>query len=87
MDINTYNLMRHAIGFNRKHIKRNKLITYRNYFCAAVNTPDCLSWLDLCSLGFAEQYDDRNRSYYFTLTAKGIEYVSKQEQCKIVIGD
>ena len=59
MTIDEYNLMRHAIGFSRKKVKRNKYVASRNYFCAAINTPDCSDWFDLCQFGYAKMCEER----------------------------
>lgn len=53
--------MKHAIGFSREKIKRNRYNAYRNRFVASNSDKD---WEELVSIGYAEkrEFEIENKS-------------------------
>lgn len=86
MTLKQYNLMRHAIGFERNKIKYNKYTLYRNYFCAGINTQDCMEWYEICNYGYGNKSEiqSSDRMIYFEVTQKGLDLIANQEKCKII---
>lgn len=78
------NNMKHAIGFDRKKVKRGKYQAYRNYYTTSDNNP---SWDELVGLGLAERrpfengIGDNPQCYF--VAKKGIELLEKLLECKI----
>ena len=74
------NLMKHAIGFTSKKIKRGKYIVWRNYFCSYGKSRD---WEQLVELGFAKK-NQREEAIYYFVTEKGMDYIGKIVGAKII---
>ena len=85
MTADEYNSMCRATGFDRKKVKRHKYVAYRNYSCVVLNSPAYFTWIKLYEQGYAEISDWLETTCYFTVTEKGIEYIERQENCKIQV--
>lgn len=73
-------LMKHAIGFTSKKIKRGKYVAWRNYFCSYGESRD---WEQLVELGFAEK-NQREKAIYYFVTKKGMDYIGEIMGAKII---
>ena len=79
-EINLYQLrlMKHAIGFDRKKVKRGKYIAWRNYFCSY---EPCEPWDKLVNLGTAvksvrEETGCFSSAVYYSVTDEGLKVLS-----------
>lgn len=75
------NLMKHTIGFDRKKVKRNKYIAWRNYFCAGQKDVD--HWETLIRVGLADKFEKFGNIVYY-VTEKGFELLGGLLGIKIV---
>lgn len=77
--------MKHAIGFDRKKVKRGKYSAYRNYYTTVDRNQ---SWDELVELSFATRKEFKNGigydPQYYSLTRMGMDLLERVPGCKIV---
>lgn len=81
LSIRQIEMMQHAIGFNRKSIKNNKYMAYRNRYI--VSKPDN-DWEELVSFGYATKREfeiEKQIGYY--VSELGMKYLSVLFGCII----
>lgn len=74
--------MKHAIGFSREKIKRNRYNAYRNRFVASNSDKD---WEELVSIGYAEKREfeiEKQIGYY--VSELGMKYLGVLFGCIII---
>lgn len=77
------NLMKHCIGYEKRHVKRGKYESYRNYFNNGDEKDS--DWEHLVQLGFAKQYTRFDQIIY-SLTEKGGSFLESVLEVKITEG-
>jgi len=80
--ISDYDLMLHAIGFQRNRVHRYKFRTHRNYF--AENIDSTASWDKLFELGVADIMEQKECMIFYKLTNLGIQFIEAREGCKVL---
>lgn len=77
--------MKHAIGYRRERVKRNKYIMFRNYYTTNGNNQswDELVGLELANKRYYHNGCGDNPQVYF-VSKKGIELLEQLLECKIV---
>lgn len=81
LSIRQIEIMQHAIGFDRKSIKNNKYMAYRNRYI--VSNPD-IDWEDLISIGYATKREfeiEKQIAYY--VSEPGMKYLGVLFGCII----
>lgn len=74
--------MKHAIGFSREKIKRNRYEAYRNRY--VVSNPD-KDWEELVSIGYSEKREfeiEKQIGYY--VSELGLKYLGVLFGCIII---
>lgn len=81
LSIRQIEMMQHAIGFDRRNIKKNQYKAYRNRYI--VSHPDN-DWEELVSFGYATRKDfeiEKQIAYY--VSELGMKYLSVLFGCTI----
>lgn len=73
-------LMKHAIGFDIKKIKRGKYVAWRNYFCSYSKSED---WEKLVNAELASK-EEREKAVYYFVEDKGFRKLEEIFEIKIV---
>lgn len=76
-------LMKHAIGYAHKKVKRGKYIAWRNYFCSYKTVEE---WDGLVDCGLATKEIRGINTFYF-VTDKGLDLLAGILEIKIVEDD
>lgn len=81
VSIDQIRIMKHAIGYEPRRVKRGKYIAWRNYFVNG--DKQCEQWDELVDLGLAVKYGRMNQICYY-VSDKGIEFLASLLGIRIV---
>lgn len=81
---NQIRMMKHAIGFEQRRVRRGKYVAWRNYFFGCGKD---FEWEKLVGWGLAVKREEPDDKVYYHVSEKGFEFLGDILGVKIVEDD